>query len=233
MKSIPLFVGLAVALSATGTIAQVRWDTQVPPNPEKMRAFFDYFTKKLPVELKICETNNKQFTEGVAAETLAAAKQAGRKSEQEELNKKGAALIREAAVHARVTCLTQFYWTLRSAYDLSSVASWRYNAIELMLTDDLTEAAIRGVGSRVRLRSDQWQQEVLFKPAQDFSRILQPSKKNGTADNTVGDLLRMTLRNDFQELYGMFFSDMRNAPNGFRSFGCEWIDGDLSPIRCN
>ena len=233
MKIIRLTIGFAVAMSAMGAIAQVQWDKQIPPNPETMRAFFDYFAKKLPSDFKICENNNKKFTEAVAAGTFAAAEVAGRKSEQEELNKRGTALMREAAVHARVTCLTQFYWTLRSAYALSTVASWRYNAIELMLIDDLTEVAMRGVGSRVQLRSDQWQQEVLFKPAQDFSKILQPVRKNGATDNTVSNLLRMALRNDFQEIYCVFFNDMSRAPNGFRFFGCDWIDGDPSPIRCD
>ena len=197
-----------------------------------MREFQEYFDRKLPKERKTCEANNRSFVEAIARESLAAAKSAGRRSEQEELNRKGLALLREAAIHARVTCLAQFYSTLEDAYKLTNVALWRYNAIEVMLTDDLTDTAMRGVGSRITFRNDLWQQQVLFQPSQDFSKIFSVPGKGNAPVSTGNTALQLSLRQEFGELFGKFFVDMSKAPNGFRFYGCDWNESDTLPAQC-
>ena len=103
MEVLRFSIALCAALSTMAATAQVKWDKPMPTNPEKLRAFSDYFAKKLPSDRRTCETNNKRFTETIATDMLTAARSAGRKSEQEEMNKRGADLMREAAVHARAT----------------------------------------------------------------------------------------------------------------------------------
>ncbi len=227
MKSVFKSGVVALLLSLVGGAnAGVDWSKAATPDVTRLAALHDYFGAKMPGSKKTCEADRASLLVSEAKADIAKAENARTKSEQQRIKEKAEDTIKLSQFAARQLCLVSFYKTMYRAYDLISTDFWRYNAIEVILTDDLTDKQMKTVASIMALPYPKWQQVVLFDSNKDLAASLVNSQKQAKA---LENIINKKSDQEFGELIGKFSDDFIKDVT---LFGCV-VNQEQKTITCN